>query len=469
MSFQPEPNATAGFDVFGTAIKKNKGLISRMKRSLSSSGRPMKLPGQETFATEKNSLEQRNLSSPIPKSYFTPSPTTHLSYETFASSSSNLSIRSFPTTARKPSHDTTKKVMPNEKLQAKSMFESKLLENERASMTKLVVQEINAVDVEHAPAPAMYWSCPPVFGTKPPKMRAHSSVVFQDKMFVFGGTSKTLCSDILYILELDTFTWSIPKVSGTLPPPCRAHCLLVDESNGKIYLFGGGDGQQYHNHLYVLDTFTMAWSRPKTTGDKPTERRAHATVLWQNSLYVFGGGDGTKALNDVYRLDLSTKEWHCIETIGTKPTSRGYHTGTLVGNKLVIFGGSDGKECFGGIHVLDLETNTWYPIELDEQLPRLSHSAICIGSFLFVIAGHDGAKYCNNLLMLNLVNMTWETRSVYGQAPTPRGYHTTILYDSRIFLFGGYNGTNFSNDIHILDLSSYAYLPQIVKFSIDTN
>lgn len=148
----------------------------------------------------------------------------------------------------------------------------------------------------------------------------------------------------------------------------------------------------------------MIWSRPKTTGDKPTERRAHATVLWQNSLYVFGGGDGTKALNDVYRLNVSTKEWNRVETIGTKPTSRGYHTGTLVGNKLVIFGGSDGKECFGGIHVLDLETNTWYPIELDEQLPRLSHSAICIGSFLFVIAGHDGAKYCNNLLMLNLGN-----------------------------------------------------------------
>lgn len=99
--------------------------------------------------------------------------------------------------------------MPNEKLQAKSMFESKLLENERASMTKLVVQEKNTVDVEHAPAPAMYWSCPPVFGTKPPKMRAHSSVLFQDKMFVFGGTSKTLCSDILYILELGNI-YSLP-------------------------------------------------------------------------------------------------------------------------------------------------------------------------------------------------------------------------------------------------------------------
>jgi hypothetical protein len=64
--------------------------------------------------------------------------------------------------------------------------------------------------------------------------------------------------------------------------------------------------------------------------------------------------------------------------------------------------------------------------------------------------------------------MSWEMKTVYGQAPTPRGYHTTVLYDSRIFLFGGYNGTSFSNDVFILDLASYAYLPQIVKFTIDT-
>lgn len=64
--------------------------------------------------------------------------------------------------------------------------------------------------------------------------------------------------------------------------------------------------------------------------------------------------------------------------------------------------------------------------------------------------------------------MSWEKRSVYGQAPTPRGYHTSVLYDSRIILFGGFNGTNFSNDVLILDLASYAYLPQILKFSIDT-
>lgn len=194
----------------------------------------------------------------------------------------------------------------------------------------------------------------------------------------------------------------MPRVYGTVPPACRAHCLLANPSSGKLYLFGGGDGQKYHNHLYILDTHTMIWSRPKTTGQKPSERRAHVTVLWQHAIYVFGGGDGTKALNDVHRLDLKTKEWTAIDTKGGKPACRGYHTGSLVGSKLVIFGGSDGKECFGGIHVLDLETNVWHPIQLDEQLPRLSHSAICVGSFLFVVAGHDGSQYRNDLLMLNL-------------------------------------------------------------------
>ncbi|KAK4520427.1 uncharacterized protein ATC70_008562 [Mucor velutinosus] len=502
-------------------IKKNKGIISRMKRSLSTSGRPpapipLRLPSssQQSVSSmstlDSPSAMQRsfspipsNLSSPIPTtttatslsstamgnshstSYFGPSPTIHLSYETFASSSaSSLSIQSFPadtltstrssvrdtlssTTSHKiPSSSsfTSLNVTKTEKLQVKSMFESRLIENEKVAMTKLVDAEPKTLvnkqkkptkDVSYAPAPAMYWSCPEMYGTRPPKLRAHASVVYNGKMFVYGGTSKNKCSDTLYVLELDTFTWSMPRVYGKVPPACRAHCLLANPSNGKIYLFGGGDGQKYHNHLYILDTHTMIWSRPKTLGQKPSERRAHITVLWQHAIYVFGGGDGTKALNDVHRLDLKTKEWTAIDTKGTKPTCRGYHTGTLVGSKLVIFGGSDGKECFGGIHVLDLKTSVWHPIHLDEQVPRLSHSAICVGSFLFVIAGHD-------------VNMSWETRAVYGQAPTPCGYHTTVLYDSRIFLFGGYNGSSFSNDVYILDLSSYAYLPQIVNFTIDT-
>lgn len=87
------------------------------------------------------------------------------------------------------------------------MFESRFIENEKVSITKLISTEnkkttAQVEEMSRAPAPAMYWSCPQMYGKIPPKIRAHSSVVFEDKMFVFGGTSKTQCSDTLYVLEL---------------------------------------------------------------------------------------------------------------------------------------------------------------------------------------------------------------------------------------------------------------------------
>ncbi|RCI01492.1 hypothetical protein CU098_011567, partial [Rhizopus stolonifer] len=331
----------------------------------------MAVPISETspFSTTPSTASPMDRSfSPIPTptksiSNFYPTPTTHLSYETFN----------------------------NKK---KSMFETRVERDKHQLVTG------------YAPSPAMYWSRPDMFGMRPPKLRAHASAEYNGNMYVFGGTSKTLCSDTLYVLDLgkiiDTFTWSAPRTYGTPPPACRAHSLLAHPKNGKLYLFGGGDGQRYYRHFYMLDIETMTWSCPRTTGPKPSERRAHAAVIWQQDMYVFGGGDGAKALNDLHKLDLKTWVWSPVQTTGDQPDSRGYHTGNMVGDKLVVFGGSDGKECFGDIHVLDLPTRVWKMVDLDHTMPRLSHTTLHVGSFLFILAGHDGAKYCNELVMLNL-------------------------------------------------------------------
>lgn len=46
--------------------------------------------------------------------------------------------------------------------------------------------------------------------------------------------------------------WRKPIVSGTPPLPSRAHSsTLIDD---KIYIFGGGNGDQYYNSLHVFDT-----------------------------------------------------------------------------------------------------------------------------------------------------------------------------------------------------------------------
>ncbi|KAG1451077.1 hypothetical protein G6F46_009830 [Rhizopus delemar] len=329
---------------------------------------------------------------------------------------------------------------------------------------KLTMSEEDKKDA--APIAAMYWFRPHVSGLEPPKLRAHASAVYQGKMYVYGGTTKTACSNTLYILDLDTFCWSIPKVYGSVLPPCRAHSFVVDEQRGDIYLMFGGDEQTYYNHIYKLNTHSMTWTHLRTY-NTPSERRAQTATFWNNTLYLFGGGDGTRALNDVYQLNLETLEWKEVMTTGKSPNDRGYHTGTLVQDKWVILGGSDGKECFGDIFVLDLSLKKWYTV--NNTLNRLAHTSTCIGSFLFVMGGHDGNQYCQDLHLLDLVHMTWETKKVCGTKPSPRGYHTTVYYDGRLILFGGYDGADLLNDVHGNEENSTLNFLQRITSNNDTS
>ncbi|CDH56146.1 galactose oxidase [Lichtheimia corymbifera JMRC:FSU:9682] len=341
--------------------------------------------------------------------------------------------------------------------------------NKSQRLKNMVVS--NQVSVMWAPAPAMYWSQPTVHGVVPKPVRAHTSVAVNDLMYVFGGSGNNGCSHILYALEMDTFKWIKPRTSGERPPATRAHSIVAHHE--KIYTFGGGDGSHYTNDLYVLDTKTMVWSKPDTLGPRPCPRRAHSSFIWRDTLYIFGGGDDAKALNDLHALNLDAMTWMSVDTKGQKPHPRGYHSGTLVMDKFTVFGGSDGNICFDDVHILNLETSTWTWIDahvasgLNTLPKRLSHAAVGVGSYIFITGGHDGTRYCSDLILFNLATMTWETRKVYGQDPSSRGYHTAVLHDSRLFLYGGYDGKKFYNEIAILDLSASAYLPQITKFTID--
>ncbi|CAO3595162.1 unnamed protein product [Absidia cylindrospora] len=333
-------------------------------------------------------------------------------------------------------------------------------------------------NVPPAPAAGMYWSRAISFGRGPSRpLRAHTSNLIGEHLYVFGGCDIKACFNSLYILDMDTLTWSKPRTTGDIPPPCRAHsCTTVehDVGNGRrvlfLYVFGGGDGPNYFNNLYVLNTETFTWTKPNTEGMPPSPRRAHTTCSWNNNIIVVGGGDGARALADVHCLDLadpSRPVWSQLEPSGTAPIARGYHTSNLVKDKLIVYGGSDGHECFSDVFVLDLVANKWSQVDVDRAIPRLAHTATQVGSYIFVIGGHDGNRYSNDVLLLNLVTMSWESRKIYGGAPSPRGYHTAVLHDSRIYILGGYDGKNVFEDIYLLELSSSAYLSQITNFDID--
>lgn len=329
----------------------------------------------------------------------------------------------------------------------------------------------------------MYWSRAPVSGAPHKPVRAHTTTLVGNSVFVFGGCDSRVCFNDLYVLDADSFHWSMPNVVGDVPIPLRAMtCTAVGK---KLVVFGGGDGPAYCNDVYVLDTMNFRWHKPRIIGEQvPSARRAHTACLHKNGIYVFGGGDGVRALNDIWRLDvsdMSKMSWRLVSgpdksvdggssDVGAgvnKPRARGYHTANMVGSKLIIYGGSDGGECFNDVWVYDVDAQLWKPVQIPIQYRRLSHTSTLVGSYLFIIGGHDGSEYSDDVLLLNLVTMSWDKRHVYGLPPTGRGYHGTVLHDSRLLMIGGFDGVEVFSDAWILELAVHAYYSQISHFTIE--
>ena len=105
--------------------------------------------------------------------------------------------------------------------------------------------------------------------------------------------------------KIDTLTWTNPQTTGVRPRRRRAHTTCV--YNNCIYVFGGGDGVQALNDTYQLNLADMHWTEMKTTGAIPISRGYHSSNLIKNHFIVYGGSDGHECFSDVHVLDLGKK------------------------------------------------------------------------------------------------------------------------------------------------------------------
>ncbi|XP_006462273.1 hypothetical protein AGABI2DRAFT_186268 [Agaricus bisporus var. bisporus H97] len=310
---------------------------------------------------------------------------------------------------------------------------------------------------------SMQWTHPECLGDTPPPSRAHSATLVANHKIVFiGGGHGSVYYDSVYVLDTLTRRWSRPTIApGPSPPQRRAHTAVLYEN--KIWVFGGGNGMMALDDVWTLDVAPLTGAIGGGTGSGG-----------YHGVYHVGGGGFYGPYAPSSSSSGKTKDgnvtltWDLVETKGIKkPESRGYHTANLVGNIMVIIGGSDGKDSFDELWTLNLDTLVWTQIKTNIPYRRLAHSSTQVGSYLFIFGGHDSTEYTSELVLLNLVSLQYETRPVYGKVPSPRGYHATALADSRVLLIGGFNGHQSFDDVHILELAASAYLPQVTSFAIE--
>lgn len=308
----------------------------------------------------------------------------------------------------------------------------------------------------------------------------HSSVLHGSKMYIYGGHNTAVDSqrfsevkNDLFGYDIATKTWS--KCSVKNLPSKTEHSSVVYKDN--LYLYGGYSGYTFSNSTYMLNlTSGNHCALVKTTGEIPSGRSAHVGVTYGKKMYIFGGWDGQNQNNELFSFDFETSVWIRINskseiqksnssdtldsdtdtnsssatavtaTNNGTPCARCSHTGLVSLDRkcFYTFGGYGGasKGYLNDLWCYNFESNIWTQIETKGNLPspRSRMRMVEFNGSLFIYGGWDKNVHYEDLYEFNFETKKW-TKLDYGETDDSlkMGQHSLSLYDNILYIFGGYN------------------------------
>jgi hypothetical protein len=205
----------------------------------------------------------------------------------------------------------------------------------------------------------------------------HSSVVFDNKMWVIGGTTDGGKMDDVWSSE-DGINWT-------------------------------------------EETSSADWS----------ERTAHTSVVYDGKMWVLGGEDSSGDVNDVWSSENGI-DW-VNTTTDAGWSGRKFFASVVFNDKIWVLGGADGSGQFRN-DIWTSEDGTIWTEEVTEAEwdGRMGHICIVHNNKLWIIAG----KYLNDVWSSE-DGLTW-TEETSSASWTGRAFHCGISYNDKLWTMGGY-------------------------------
>lgn len=200
----------------------------------------------------------------------------------------------------------------------------------------------------------------------------HTAIIKNNSMYVFGGTNGN--DDFNHTLVFDLINLACRVITPDIkncPPPLDSHsaCLYEDGTASWMIVFGGYSVGERVNSVFSLNLSTEQWKQAQTSKG-PEIRSSHSAVIFQNQMYVFGGNneEGEK-LNDLWRLDLRTYFWERINALGDLPCGRAGHSAVVYMDLMIIFGGmKDITKETNDMYSYNFTSNTWVHFQYESQI-----------------------------------------------------------------------------------------------------
>ncbi|EGG19902.1 Kelch repeat-containing protein [Cavenderia fasciculata] len=283
--------------------------------------------------------------------------------------------------------------------------------------------------------------------TKPPPRVCHTAVVYNHNMYVYGGhlpDSHTFIKDVksdLHEFNFDKRKWVKKITKGTPLPEKTEHSSVVYKDS--MYIFGGYSGPQTYLDvsIYKLNLDSLEGSIIETKGDiLPQGRSAHCSIVWEHYMYIFGGWDGTESNNSFFRFNFLNSEWQRVPSRGTPPPCIRSHSCVLYDHFMYIIGGYGPEGHTQYPYCYDLLSDEWISMAHNKDGPcsRSRLRSVVYDNHIWCLGGWDRSNYYNDLWKFNLETRTWS--KIYSDFELSGiGQYSLVTHKNNLYIYGGYN------------------------------
>jgi N-acetylneuraminic acid mutarotase len=134
----------------------------------------------------------------------------------------------------------------------------------------------------------------------------NSVVLYKDKAIVFGGYCNTLFLNELHEFDFTTFSWKKLQPIGDIPCGRFGHSSVIYKDY--MYVFGGTTKFEAADDFYKLDISSNKFIKIDAK-DPPMNTFRHYSFIYKDFLYIYSGYSAP----NFYKFDLLNEKWIMIE------------------------------------------------------------------------------------------------------------------------------------------------------------
>ncbi|XP_026807019.1 uncharacterized protein LOC113549757 [Rhopalosiphum maidis] len=256
----------------------------------------------------------------------------------------------------------------------------------------------------------------------PPSRSKHSAAVHGNHIYVVGGRNGNWPLKDIWRYALSNNTWEQLHPTGDTLQNLQEHTAVVYQD--KVYVFGGevGFSSASESPLWSYSIKDNLWKKVKgkSGSNVPKGRRGHTALVYRNSMIIYGGYRDLKgSTNEMWAFHFDTESWHLLSQGRVLPPARHKHSAIIHDDIMWVYGGMTDLHERSDLWKFDFVKKKWSVLKTKVNPGLLhGHSATKVMGSMIIFGGKKGGQFSNDLWKFYFATETWEkVHTTYPQPP----------------------------------------------------